>query len=149
MDRESVITHLQIIHTWESFARERDLHFFTQKHLENIAEWADDAIALLNEQEHKDRMYHALEEDWKRLKERLKEQDNCENCAIAIEDRQPVVRCKDCKHRPKKPDWETYEDGADIEFPDGKCPCQCSSDRYYSWYPDDEWFCAEGERKDT
>lgn len=26
----------------------------------------------------------------------LKEQDNCENCAIAIEDRQLVVRCKDC-----------------------------------------------------
>lgn len=58
-----------------------------------------------------------------------------------------LVRCKDCKHRPKKPDWETYEDGGDIEFPDGKCPCQCSSDRYYSWYPDDDWFCADGERK--
>lgn len=58
-----------------------------------------------------------------------------------------VVRCKDCKHRPKKPDWETYEDGGDIEFPDGKCPCQCSSDRYYSWYPDDDWFCADGERE--
>lgn len=28
----------------------------------------------------------------------LKEQDNCENCAVAIEDRQPVVRCKDCKN---------------------------------------------------
>ena len=25
-------------------------------------------------------------------------QDNCENCAIAIEDRQPVVRCKACKY---------------------------------------------------
>ena len=60
-----------------------------------------------------------------------------------------VVRCKECKHRPKKPDWETYEDGGDIEFPDGKCPCQCSSDRYYSWYPNDNWFCADGERKDT
>ncbi len=58
-----------------------------------------------------------------------------------------VVRCKDCKHRPKEPDQETYEDGGDIEFPDGKCPCECSSDRYYSWYPDDDWFCAEGERK--
>ena len=51
MDRESVITHLQIIHTWAEFARERDLQFFTPKHLENIAEWADDAIALLKEQE--------------------------------------------------------------------------------------------------
>lgn len=30
--------------------------------------------------------------------ELLKEQDTYENCAIAIEDRQPVVRCKDCKY---------------------------------------------------
>ena len=50
-DRETVITHLQIIHTWAEFARERDLQFFTAKHLEDIAQWADDAIALLKEQE--------------------------------------------------------------------------------------------------
>ena len=49
-DRESVITHLQIIHTWAEFARERDLQFFTAKHLEDIAQWADDALELLNEQ---------------------------------------------------------------------------------------------------
>jgi len=60
-----------------------------------------------------------------------------------------LVRCKDCKHRPKEPNLETYENGFDIEFPeDSKCPCQCSSDRYYSWYPEDNWFCAEGERRD-
>ena len=35
----------------------------------------DNAIELLKEQEHKDRMYHALEDDWKRLKELLKEQE--------------------------------------------------------------------------
>ena len=35
----------------------------------------DNAISLLKEQEHKDRMYHALEDDWKRLKELLKEQE--------------------------------------------------------------------------
>ena len=34
-----------------------------------------DALVLLKEQEHKDRMYHALEDDWKRLKELLKEQE--------------------------------------------------------------------------
>ena len=51
MERETVITHLQIIHTWASFARERDLQFFTAKHLEDIAQWADDAITLLEEQE--------------------------------------------------------------------------------------------------
>ena len=50
-DRESVITHLQIIHTWAEFARERDLQFFTPKHLEDIAQWSDDAIVLLKEQE--------------------------------------------------------------------------------------------------
>ena len=50
-DRESVITHLQIIHTWAEFARERDLQFFTAKHLEDIAQWTDDAITLLKKQE--------------------------------------------------------------------------------------------------
>ena len=50
-DRESVITHLQIIRTWAKFARERDLQFFTAKHLEDIAKWADDALSLLKEQE--------------------------------------------------------------------------------------------------
>ena len=50
-DTETVITHLQIIHTWAEFARERDLHFFTAKHLEDIAKWSDDALAMLKEQE--------------------------------------------------------------------------------------------------
>lgn len=50
---ETAITHLQIIHTWAEFARERDINFFTAKHLEDIAQWADDAIALLKEQEAK------------------------------------------------------------------------------------------------
>jgi hypothetical protein len=50
-DRESVTSHLQIIHTWAEFARERDLQFFTAKHLEDIAQWADDAIELMKKQE--------------------------------------------------------------------------------------------------
>ena len=50
-DMETVITHLQIIHTWAEFARERDLQFFTLNHLEKIAEWTDDALELLKEQE--------------------------------------------------------------------------------------------------
>ena len=48
-DREEVISHLQIIHTWAEFALKRDLQFFTAKHLENIAQWSNDAIALLKE----------------------------------------------------------------------------------------------------
>jgi len=49
-ERETVITHLQIIHTWAEFARERDLQFFTAKHLEDIAQWSDDALNLLKAQ---------------------------------------------------------------------------------------------------
>ena len=49
-DKELVITHLQIIHTWADFARERDLQFFTKKHLKDIAQWSEDAINLLKEQ---------------------------------------------------------------------------------------------------
>ena len=51
MDMETVITHLQIISTWASFARERDLQFFTEKHLEDITQWTDDALKLLKKQE--------------------------------------------------------------------------------------------------
>lgn len=51
-----------------------------------------------------------------------------------------VVRCKDCKHRPKGTDRH------DLEFPDYVCPCQCE-DYWYSWMPKDDWFCADGERE--
>ena len=53
----------------------------------------------------------------------------------------PVVRCKDCKHRP------TGTNRDDLEFPDDKCPCKCE-DYWYSWKPSDDWFCGNGERKD-
>ena len=56
----------------------------------------------------------------------------------------PVVRCRECIHRPKMPD--NYVDGFDLEFPDHKCPCRCE-DGFYSWYPADDWFCADGERR--
>lgn len=60
-----------------------------------------------------------------------------------------IVRCKDCKHRPKEPNLKTYESGFYLEFPeDSKCPCQCSGDQYYSWYPEDDWFCANGEKRE-
>lgn len=56
-----------------------------------------------------------------------------------------LVRCKDCKHRPKI-DGE-YENGFDLEFPTSKCPCQCD-DGYYNWMPNNDWYCANGERKE-
>jgi len=66
--------------------------------------------------------------------ELLKEQDNCENCAIAIEDRQPVVRCKDCvKHLDKH---ETELNGELYRY------CEL----HKRWTTDD-WYCADGERR--
>lgn len=58
----------------------------------------------------------------------------------------PVVRCKDCKHRPERLE-EGKGEGFNLEFPDYKCPCQCD-DGWYNWMPDDNWFCGDGERKE-
>ena len=65
----------------------------------------------------------------------LKEQDNCENCAIAIEDRQLVVRCKDCKH------W-LPTDRFDHDYHSGRGQCE-----WNCWVRDFDWFCADGERR--
>lgn len=58
-------------------------------------------------------------------------------------DAEPVVRCKDCIHAPTGSGV-----GCNITFPeqDYKCPCRCD-DPWYSWRPDDDWFCAYGERR--
>ena len=53
-----------------------------------------------------------------------------------------VVRCKDCIHKPTG-----TRNKHDMEFPDDICPCQCE-DYWYSWMPDDDWFCANGERRE-
>lgn len=55
----------------------------------------------------------------------------------------PVVRCKDCIHKPTGTGVNH-----DIEFPDEVCPCQCVGDYWYSWMPKDNFFCAWGERKE-
>lgn len=57
----------------------------------------------------------------------------------------PLVVCKECKHRPKRL-YEDDRDGFNLEFPDERCPCQCS-DGWYNWMPDDDWFCGNGEVK--
>jgi len=65
----------------------------------------------------------------------------------------PVVRCKDCKWRPHF-DPPTSREACDLVFPkiddiyDGPCPCMVG-DNYYSWMPDDNWFCANGERRES
>ena len=62
----------------------------------------------------------------------LKEQDNCENCAIAIEDRQFVVRCKDCIWF-HKPDAKT------------KKSCKCN---YHGCATEEDKYCWWGEKDD-
>ena len=60
----------------------------------------------------------------------------------------PVVRCKDCKHKPiDNREMDNDMTGFAIEFPDGLCPCQCE-DGWYNWYPTNDWFCGNGERRD-
>ena len=51
MNRDDVIGHLQIMHTWATFALENDRDFFNAGHMKSIAEWTSDAIALLKDQE--------------------------------------------------------------------------------------------------
>lgn len=66
----------------------------------------------------------------------LEEQDNCENGTIAIEDRQPVVRCKDCKHG-KKHNIDIIE-----------CMKAHDYNMEHQEFHHKNWFCADGERKD-
>lgn len=51
-DRKNVISNLQVMHTWASFASERkEVDFFTEAHLQNMAAWTMDALELLEKQE--------------------------------------------------------------------------------------------------
>lgn len=104
MDRETVITHLQIIRTWAKFARERDLQFFTAKHLEDIAQWADDAIALLKEDCHNCKLecllqkYDQLKEKYDKL---LKEQEAVKPRVSSVEQ-----RCGNCNKVIEMDGWK-------------------------------------------
>lgn len=68
---------------------------------------------------------------------------------IPAADVQPVTHCKDCVYRPY---YEPSDSKSvyDLVFPDYRfnpCPCRVE-DFWYSWMPDDDWFCAYGKRKD-
>lgn len=59
-----------------------------------------------------------------------------------------VVRCKNCKHRPISTiEGEDY--GFSLEPPDDdwRCPCLNGDDGWYSWMPEDDFYCANGERR--
>ena len=60
-----------------------------------------------------------------------------------------IVRCKECKHRPIKEDADGANYGFNLIEPndgDGRCPCLVS-DGWYSWMPEDDFYCGYGERK--
>ena len=57
--------------------------------------------------------------------------------ATLLKHGQELVRCKDCKHRPTDPENKGL--GQSLVFPDDVCPCQIG----------DNWYCANGERKET
>ncbi len=50
-DRDDVISHMQIMHTWAEFALEHGINFFEMEHIKRIAKWTEDALELLKEQE--------------------------------------------------------------------------------------------------
>lgn len=72
--------------------------------------------------------------------------DNCPLIEVS-EDVQPIVRCKDCVYRPYY-EPSNSRSVSDLVFPDfNPCPCRVE-DAWYSWMPDDDWFCAYGKRMD-
>lgn len=69
--------------------------------------------------------------------------------SIPAADVQPVTHCKDCVYRPYYEPSDS-KSVSDLVFPDYRfnpCPCRVE-DIWYSWMPDDDWFCAYGKRKD-
>lgn len=49
--REDIISHLQVIHTWASFAIEHPDFNLGWMQLDHIAQWSLDAVKLLKEDE--------------------------------------------------------------------------------------------------
>lgn len=73
----------------------------------------------------------------------------CEEAeAIPAADVQAVVYCKDCIHRPYSTE-PGKTSGFAVEAPDRECKCPCFNpdDGWYSWIPDDYFFCGNGERR--
>lgn len=123
IDREKVISDIEQQIRW---IEEIECHKFPG--WLNVTNAMRDAIALLKEQE--------------------AENSKISNAYLELvgkASKQPhIVRCKKCKHRPTDPENKGL--GQYLEFPDDVCPCQIG-DIWYSWMPEDNWFCADGEQK--
>lgn len=60
-----------------------------------------------------------------------------------------IVRCRECKHRPIKEDADGEDYGFNLIEPtegDERCPCLVA-DGWYSWMPNDNFYCGFGERE--
>ena len=60
-----------------------------------------------------------------------------------------IICCQECKHRPIKEDADGENYGFNIIEPndgDERCPCLVS-DGWYSWMPEDDFYCGYGERR--
>lgn len=57
-----------------------------------------------------------------------------------------LVRCKDCKHRPRLKN-ENHSDYGFNVIGDETCPCVNEEDGWYSWMPKDNFYCGFGERR--
>lgn len=97
----------------------------------------NDVLALLKEQEEQIENLRQTAQSMMEGVCLLKERSNCENCAIAIEDRQPIVRCKDCKHYR----INTVYPGTNMII------TYCAKTGITESNPD--WFCADGESKEV
>lgn len=67
-----------------------------------------------------------------------------------INDLPELVICKDCANRPVKKNPYGADFGFNIQPPesaDRYCPCVNEDDGWYSWMPDDNYYCAYGRRK--
>ena len=62
-----------------------------------------------------------------------------------LEVKKELVRCRNCKHRPKFVEPEDEDDVGYLLFPDNKCPCRCE-DEWYNWMPKKDWYCGNAER---
>ena len=59
-----------------------------------------------------------------------------------------IIRCRECRHRPIKEDADGENYGFNLIEPndgDDRCPCLVS-DGWYSWMPEDDFYCGYGER---
>ena len=97
-DLEKVISHLQIIHTWASFALENDLSFFTMAHMERLAEWTTDTLKLLKEQKAIKPIY-----DEEKYGDHL---PHCGNCKKVLPDNAVYGKVNFCHYCGKVVKWE-------------------------------------------